>query len=277
MTPPQKILIVQLGRLGDFILATPMLRALKQDDPRHQIHVLASRHNAALARAHPLVDHVLTHSKKIMTTLALLAQLKRERYDYWIDPKDHFSRESHLLARWGRAKCKIGFNAKDKHAVFDVTLPSAEENFHEQVAVRNLRALQTLGVSNSGPRPVLFTLPSAEKELNDFLQQHQIERYDVVHLSASREIRYWPQKNWIAFLREIAGGNRHFLLTCAPQDAALAQEIAAQIATARYFPRAFHPRHVFRDRARRARDFAGHSCRAHCRGFRSPIVGALFQ
>ncbi len=236
--PPQKILIVQLNRLGDFILATPMLRALKEDNPQHQIHILASRHNSALAHAHPLVDKVLIHSKKIIPTLELLVQLKSEQYDYWIDPKDHFSREGYFFARWAKAKFKIGFNGKGRDAVFNVALPATEENYHDQVAVRNLRALQVFGLQHADPRPRLFVEARCERKLQKFLEAQQIKKYFCVHLSASKEIRYWPQPNWIAFLREIGNDKRHFIITGDLRDAARAQEIVSHVPQARHYPAA---------------------------------------
>ncbi|MGH7496376.1 MAG: glycosyltransferase family 9 protein [bacterium] len=234
--PPQKVLIVQLGRLGDFILATPMLRALKADNPGHQIYILASRHNQALARAHPLVDQVWVHSKKVGPIVELLFSLKQKRFDYWIDPKDHFSRESSFLARWAIADCKIGFNRAGEKAVFDVSVPPAKENYHDQVAIRNLRALQAFGVNDSDPRPCLFTESQFEKKLQEFLLRHQIRQYCCVHLSASKDIRYWPQANWISFLNQIGETARHYLITCDPRDSALALEIAANVSPAHYYP-----------------------------------------
>jgi ADP-heptose:LPS heptosyltransferase len=233
--PPQKILIVQLGRLGDFILATPMLRALKEDNSGHQIHILASRYNQALARAHPLVDRVWVHSKKISSTIQWLFSLKRSRFDYWIDPKDHFSRESYLFARWANAACKIGFNRAEGKAVFDVTVPSAEGNYNDQVAIRNLRALQTFGLQDADPRPLLFADSHSEEKLHEFLSRNHIRQFCCVHLSASKGIRYWPQANWISFLKQVGETARHFLLTCDPRDAALALEIEASVPAARYY------------------------------------------
>jgi len=226
---PQKFLLVQLGRLGDFILATPILRALKQDNPQHQIHVLASRHNALLARDHPLVDKVLIHSKKMPALLPLLLRFKCEQYDYWIDPKDHFSRESYFFARWARARCKIGFNPEGKRPAFDVTVPSAQANYEDQVAVRNLRALQSLPLQSADPRPVLFLKPRDEENLQEFLRQANLSRYVCVHLSASKEIRYWPQAHWIAFLQAVSLPAFSFVVTCSPADAARAQEIVATV------------------------------------------------
>ncbi len=233
--PPQKILIVQLNRLGDFILATPMLRALKEDHPQHQIHVLASRHNQGLARTHPLIDQVLVHSKKPAGVFKLLLNLRREAYDYWIDPKDHFSREGYWFARWAKARHKVGFNSQARKALFDVPIPAASENYHEQVAVRNLRALQIFGLQNADPRPLLCADPRFEEKLSAFLGEQEMQKYFCVHLSASKDIRYWPQANWIAFLREMADDRRHFVITCDPADAARAQEIVAAVSQARYY------------------------------------------
>ncbi len=234
MTSP-RILIVQLGRLGDFILATAMLRALKTAYPHCQIHVLASRHNAALAGAHPLVDRVYLYSKKIFPTLRLVAALKRERYDYWIDPKDHYSREGSFFARRANAKCKIGFNRAGHAQVFDVGLPSHEAQ-HTHVALRNMHALRSLGLEHSDPRPCLFVAPEAENRLAQFLQTHHIRNYLCVNLSAGNAIRYWPQTQWLAFLQTLARADRQFLLTTDAKDAGLAEAIRAQVATAHYFP-----------------------------------------
>lgn len=212
-----------------------MLRALKTAYPLCQIHVLASRHNAALAGAHPLVDRVYLYSKKIFSTLRLVAALKRERYDYWIDPKDHYSREGSFFARWANAECKIGFNREGRAPAFDVGLPSHEAR-RTHVALRNMHALRSLGLEHGDPRPSLFVTSEAEKRLAQFLQTHHIRNYFCINLSAGNAIRYWPQPQWLAFLQTLARADRHFLLTTDAKDAGLAEAIRAQVATAHYFP-----------------------------------------
>lgn len=234
MTSP-KILIVQLGRLGDFILATPMLRALKQAYPQCRMHVLASRHNAALALAQPEVELVLVHSKKVFDTLKLFTALKRARYDFWIDPKDHFSREGGLLARWANAACKVGFNQEGGKKIFDVSLASQEEQ-HTHVAWRNLKALRALGVEADDPRPSLHVGEAARGRLEQFLTEHDLSRYYCINLSAGNEIRYWPPAQWTKFLQAIKEHARAFVLTAAAQDGPLAETIARQEAHAHYFP-----------------------------------------
>ncbi len=234
MTPAQ-ILIVQLGRIGDFILATAMFSALKAAYPHCQIHVLASRHNAALACAHPLLDRVHVHSKKILATLKLLAAFKRERYDYWIDPKDHYSREGSFFARRANAERKIGFNHESHARVFDISLPSQEAQ-HTHAALRNLHALRTLRVEHADPRPNLFVDQNAENKLAQFLNAQQAQKYFCVNLSAGNPIRYWPQSNWRACLNALAWPDRSFVLIADAKDRHLAEAMQTLVARTYYFP-----------------------------------------
>ncbi len=232
-SPP--ILLVQLGRLGDFILATPMFRALKQAYPQCRIHVLASRHNAELARLQPEVEHVQVHSKKIFNTLTLLAAIKREHYDWWIDPKDHYSREGSFFAQWASAERKVGFNQPGGKKIFEVSLASLEEQ-HTHAAWRNLAALRALGLAADDPRPSLFVGRAAQDALAQFLHAHGLARYLCVNLSAGNEIRYWPLAHWAAFLRAAQSEERAFVLIAEAKDAHVAQALTAQIARTFYFP-----------------------------------------
>jgi ADP-heptose:LPS heptosyltransferase len=230
-----KILIVQLGRIGDLILMTAMFKALKGANPDNEIHLLAGRNNYHFATEHPYIDKVHVHTKRILSTVALLYRLRKEKYDFWIDPKDHYSRESHWFARWAKARLKIGYNHPDKPPVFDMALPSQEEQYHDHVAIRNMRALRCFHLENADPRPVLFVNPRFERKVENFLAEHEISAYHCVHLSASKDIRYWPQENWIAFLSAIAGKERRIVVISDPKDSDLAAEIAGKVAYAKHY------------------------------------------
>jgi ADP-heptose:LPS heptosyltransferase len=230
-----KILLVQLGKIGDLILMTAMFKALKEKRPDNEIHLLASRHNYHFAKEHPHIDKVYVYSKKLFSTLKLLYRLKNEKYDIWIDPKDHYSTESHLFARWAKAKLKIGYNRPDKPPIFNIALESQQEQYHDHVVTRNMRALRYFHLENADPKPVLFVNPKAEVDFKAFLDKHQISSYYCIHLSASKDIRYWPQENWISLLTRIANKNHRFVLTGDPKDTDLAEEIVSKVANAKYF------------------------------------------
>jgi len=58
---PRRILVVKVDHLGDVILATPALRALRDAHPRASIHALVAPGSAVLLEGSALVDRVLVY------------------------------------------------------------------------------------------------------------------------------------------------------------------------------------------------------------------------
>ncbi|MGH2514500.1 MAG: glycosyltransferase family 9 protein [Ktedonobacterales bacterium] len=89
-----RILVVKLASLGDVLLATPALRALRRRYPAALLDVLTTGASAELLRASPLVDHVYTLDKyafdtpgdllrrpwRLLQPVPLLAALRRNDY-----------------------------------------------------------------------------------------------------------------------------------------------------------------------------------------------------
>lgn len=91
---PERILAVKLADLGDALLVTPALRALRTTYPAARLDALVTPHTAELVRHSGLVDRVLTFPKhdydaprdllrpqRLRPLLGFYATLRRERYD----------------------------------------------------------------------------------------------------------------------------------------------------------------------------------------------------
>ena len=139
-----KILVVQIGKIGDMILTTPLFKALHQNMPGAHIHVLASRRGAPVVKGNPHLNAIVVYRKDPLRLFFLFIRIRCMRYDFLIDPKDHYSTESALLAQITRANVKVGFN-KPGGNVFSHPLPTQEENFALHAAERNLLPMKSLG------------------------------------------------------------------------------------------------------------------------------------
>ena len=213
----KKILIVQFGRIGDLILMTPMFQAIKDANPENRVHLLAGRNNYHFALDYPLIDKVHVYEKKPWKTVQFILSLKKERFDFWIDPKDHLSIESYFFAKFAAAGFKVGFHS-ERRPLFDRTVPIDKEQAGLHAVERNLYALQLAGIAATVHRPVLFTDGENDQCLNAFLSRNKIKRYLCINVSANKKERYWLKEKWIELVGRLGYFDQHILFISKPED-----------------------------------------------------------
>lgn len=216
-----RVAVFRPGRAGDFILTTPLFNAIKEFSPETQLTVITGPRAAELARFHPAIDRTLILDATPVNAAKLLLGLRRSRFDLWIDPKNHGSRNSALIATLAWAERKIGFNSK-KLKPFDLTLSAAAEtglHFSEQ----SLLPLGLAGIPRPRvPRISLGLSPDSERWAERQIQPG--EWTVLVNISAGSGQRFWPVSQWLRLLPAIAGLRpARFLLSSAPEDAAPAE------------------------------------------------------
>src|SRR5215470_8803492 len=92
VTRPQRVLVVRLATLGDLLLATPALRALRSSFPSAHIGLLTTPASVAALRGIDSVDEVLTFDKfafdrprdaltRVPSALALSGRLRAGGWD----------------------------------------------------------------------------------------------------------------------------------------------------------------------------------------------------
>lgn len=77
-----KILIIRLSSIGDIVLTTPIIRCIKTQIPKVQVHYLTKANNAIILNNNPYVDRIITFNGSLSETIKLL---KKENYTYVID------------------------------------------------------------------------------------------------------------------------------------------------------------------------------------------------
>lgn len=84
LQPPsrKKILIIRFSSIGDIVLTSPIIRALKKQIPGVSIHFLTKKGYEMISNYNPFIDKVHVFSGKLRETIA---QLKMEDFDFIID------------------------------------------------------------------------------------------------------------------------------------------------------------------------------------------------
>ncbi len=212
-----KILIVQIGRIGDAILTTPMFRAISEAMPGARIHILVSRHGVPVVKNNPRLQKIIVYRKDPFSLAALIIRLQLEHYDWWIDPKDHYSREGSFLARIGGAKNSIGYNRAGEKR-FTTGIPSQEDFSGLHAVERNLRTLEHLGIQGlHNLTPELFIDSRAEQRVVFHIGAGDSKRI-LLNISAGDESRYWPVEKWKESARYCLSRGYKVLIVFHPRD-----------------------------------------------------------
>ena len=110
MPDPDRILLIQLRRIGDVLLATPAFRAVRRRFPAARIELLIEPAYTPLVHRNPHLDGLLAVPRRQSLTrnLAALADIRRRRYDLTIDflgkPR------TALWSRLSGARRRIGYD-----------------------------------------------------------------------------------------------------------------------------------------------------------------------
>jgi ADP-heptose:LPS heptosyltransferase len=212
-----KILIVQIGRIGDTVLTTPMFRAVADHLPGAAIHVLASPRGFPVLRGNPHIKKVIVYRKDPISLLFIFLRLRLAGYDWLIDPKDHPSREGALLARICRAKNKVGYNSEGGKT-FSFGIPSQNENAALHAVTRNLACLGALGVScNTDCRPELFPDARLARKIRDSFPQDAAKTV-LLNISAGNASRYWIFEKWAQAAAFCLARGHRVLVAYQPSD-----------------------------------------------------------
>lgn len=132
----RSILLVIVAGIGDFVMATKAIRAVRSGFPQAEIHVLTSSEGAAIAQRHPGVDRIWafpirewrSDRFRVGPIIRLLWQLRRTRYDIAINlyPVGSWagSAKMGLFFSCLRAKIKTGQASGLLRFCFDERLPA---------------------------------------------------------------------------------------------------------------------------------------------------------
>ncbi|HVZ81614.1 MAG TPA: glycosyltransferase family 9 protein [bacterium] len=149
-TNPQKILVIRLKGIGDVILSTPLLRALKKAYPKAQVHFLTRAASAPLLQHDPLVEKVWVHPEKkapLGDLLQFLSDLRAEKFDWTLDLAAE--PRSAWLTLLSGAPLRAGFDIRLRRWAFNHRIPPRRYERRYQVEVL-LDLLRGLGIEGDG-------------------------------------------------------------------------------------------------------------------------------
>jgi ADP-heptose:LPS heptosyltransferase len=225
---PQRILVTRLRFLGDVILSTPLLDALRARFPSAQIEYLVSEPFDELLLHHPSVDviHSLPRQASLVDTLRMANRLRAPRIDWWFDLLTN--PRSCMLALLARPRNSVGSDRGLRSRVYGHRRgrpggnPSAIAHHLDKLA-------PLLGTSLE---PTETRLSVTAKETRAARKRHGIvdgQSPVLLHAGNTWPDKAWPLEHWRALIASLQGAavSPLWMLT-PPGEADMATALAAE-------------------------------------------------
>src|SRR5215208_475849 len=213
-----KILLLQLKRIGDLILATPAIAALRSDYPDAHITLAVSKECAELLPAISNVDHVLI-ARRNLRDVAMVSSVAGHRFDYCIDfTRNDRSAFLTLLsgARSRVASYRVRQQSKTRARVYTDLIEVRMRDTH--TIDYNLALLEPLGIRAASSTPQLELPRTACEKAKRFRDDWKITRpYVILHPGSARREKLWDAARWAQIIDHF-GQDKEFelVLTSGP-------------------------------------------------------------
>ena len=208
----KKFLIIRFSSIGDIVLTTPVVRALKEQLGDAEIHYITKSNYAGILEENPYIDKVIRLEDDLKSLLPLL---KAERYDWIID--------LHKNLRSKRIKIALGRPSSSfpKLNIEKFLLTRFKKNRlpDRHIVERYFDAVKSLGVENDQKGLDYFI---HSKDIIDTENYGLNTEYTVFSIGAQFATKRMPTARIIQLINKIEG---QVVLLGGPSDSTAGEEI----------------------------------------------------
>ena len=198
----KRVLVVRLRSIGDAVLATPSLIALRRFLPDAQIDVLLEDWVAPLFDGLDVVDNVLI-VKKGDTKDRLRVMMKLARAGYDVAYNLHGGTTAGFFVAASLAKHRVGFQTYQNKFLYNYLAPSSSELWQQEKthsAEQQLALLGWTGVPVSDrPKSRLIVKPELQDFPAEVFRDYNIDAhypFALIHPTAAFATKQWAVENF---------------------------------------------------------------------------------
>jgi len=193
----RRILLVRTDRLGDVVLTTPAIKAVRDAYPEAHIAMIVRPYTELVVRGNPYLDEVIIYDKyrkhkSLMASMRFAKWLKDKNFDRAII--FHPTNRMHIITYLAQIPRRIGYDKKFSFLLTDrIEDRKHEGRKHERDYILDL--LKALGIESDEKELFLPVPDKASKYADGLLSGYGIKRGEkivVMHPGASCPSKIWP-------------------------------------------------------------------------------------
>lgn len=227
----ENILIVRLSAIGDIVMASGILAALRAQYPKARISWLTQPECASLLQDNPDLDEVISWPRKQWAQLwrsraflqfkaevrTFSEALKKRQFDLCIDLQGLL--KSGWLSYLSGASYRIGLGSREGSQLFMHRVLDRSAADAPLIGSEYRSALEQLGLSGEGFRMRIGLSPQLQDSLAAKLQNLNIDEIDVAICPfTTRPQKHWPEAHWEELCQLLTNAGRRIIVMGGPGD-----------------------------------------------------------
>jgi len=199
----KRILIVRTDKIGDVVLSTPVIKALRDNFAFAYIAMMVSAYTKDIVEGNPYLDEVIIYDKEIRhkswaSSIGFALSLKKKRFDLAIVL--HPTNRVHLVTFFAGIPKRIGY---DRNFGFLLTdkIKHTKHLGQKHELEYNLDLVRYLGIEPQDKNLFMPMRPESERWAEELFRQEGIYKGDkllAIHPGASCISRIWPAERYSA-------------------------------------------------------------------------------
>jgi predicted lipopolysaccharide heptosyltransferase III len=229
----RKVLLIRLRSIGDTVLATPSVLALKRFLPKAEVDILVEDWVAPVLENHPHLDRVLVLERGgIMTRARVARELRSANYDVVYNL--HGGTTATFLTRATGARHRVGFKTYQYAGLHNYQAPSPLLLWGQQKTHSVEQQLALLGWTGvpvtDRPRTQLGVQPEAAQAINERLAAAGLadRKIALIHPAAAFATKQWATENFSRVAEVLAERGLAPVAITAPHESALLDTLMAE-------------------------------------------------
>jgi len=208
----KNILIIRTDRIGDVLLSTPAIQAVRQAFQSSRIAFMTRPYTKDIVEGNPYLDEVIIYDKdgshrSLLATIMFGLDLRKYEFDLAIIL--HSTVRINFIAFLAGIPKRVGFARKAAFLLTD-KLPYVKPSGDKHESEYNLDVVRAAGIDFDarGFLPLLAVSKDAQISVDNFLINNGISAKDKlvgIHPGASCPSRIWPVKNFSKLADALAG------------------------------------------------------------------------
>ena len=203
-----RILIVRTDRIGDAILSTPVIEAMRRAYPSAHIAVMVRAYAKDVIEGNPYLNEVIIYKKKeveesLLGLFKFASEIRKKKFDLVLIL--HPTNSIHLVAFLAGIPRRVGYDRKMSFLLTD-KIPHIKQMGEKHEMEYALDLVRHLGIDPQYHGPYAPLNPASEKWADEFFKKEGIGPQDKIvalHPGTSCPSKMWPQERFAQVADEL--------------------------------------------------------------------------